>query len=80
MTTTQISKRKAIYRKIRGLPDSAAARVMEFIDNLVIDDIDEHEPNAETLEAMHEAEHPERLKSYSSIEEMFRDFGVNVNP
>ena len=41
--------------------------------------IDEHEPNAQTLEAMREAEHPERLKSYSSIGEMFRAFGVDVD-
>ena len=79
MTTTQIAEREALYQKILGLPDSVDARVMDFIDSIVVDDIDEHEPNAETLEAMREAEHPERLKSYSSIEEMFKDFGVNVD-
>lgn len=78
MTTTQITERKALYRKICQLPDAAAAQVMEFIDHMIADDIDEHEPNAETLAAMREAEHPERLKSYASIEEMFQDFGVNV--
>ena len=44
--------------------------------NIIIDNIDEHEPNAETLEAMREAERPERLKSFLSIEEMLEDFTI----
>ena len=41
-------------------------------------EFEEHEPNEETIAAFREAEHPECLKSYSSIEEMFIDLGINV--
>ena len=52
---------------------------VQTANNIIIDDIDEHEPNAETLEAMREAERPERLKSFLSIEEMLEDFGIDVD-
>ena len=34
MITMQIAERKAIYRKIRNLSNTDAARVMDFIENL----------------------------------------------
>ena len=54
-----------------------AAQAITLEKEKIIESIDEHEPNDETQEAMREAEHPERLKSYSNIREMFRAFGVD---
>ncbi|GHV32139.1 hypothetical protein FACS1894167_15040 [Synergistales bacterium] len=79
MTTAQMIDRKSLYHKVCGLSDGEAARVVALIDSFKRYDIDEHEPSAETIAAFREAEHPENLKSYTSIEEMFRDFGVNVD-
>ena len=55
MTTAQIAERKTIYRKIRGLSNADAARVMEFIDSIAIDNIDDYEPNAETAAILRES-------------------------
>jgi hypothetical protein len=47
---------------------------------LIDDDIDTYEPNAETLEAFRDIEEKKNLLGpYSSVREMFRDFGVNVD-
>jgi hypothetical protein len=44
------------------------------------DNIDTCEPNAETLAAFRDIEEKKNLLGpYSSAEEMFRDFGVNVD-
>jgi hypothetical protein len=81
MTTTMM-EREELSRIIQKLPDDKVLLVLGFAKNIqdrFIDDLDEYEPNAETITAMREAEHPEKLKSYTGIEEMFRDFGVNLD-
>lgn len=35
------------------------------------------QPNAETIAAFEEAKNPENLRSYSSVDEMFEDLGLN---
>jgi hypothetical protein len=86
--------RNALYDNIRGLSDFEVAQVLWFIKllkrdatdamdaNVVpddfYDDIDSHRPNAETLKAMREFEHPEDLPTYDSLEEMFKACGVTL--
>jgi hypothetical protein len=70
--TTQVMER--IIGKLERLDDEGISLVLDFIDSL-----EENEPNAETIAAFKEAEHLENLKSYPNIEEMFREFGVNVD-
>jgi hypothetical protein len=73
--TTATLEREELEQVVHRLPDDKVRIALDFIHRL--DDIDEYEPNAETVAAMREAEHPEDLKSYAGIEEMFRDFGVD---
>jgi hypothetical protein len=55
---TQIAERKAIYRKIRSLSDSDAARVMEFIDS-----ISEFELNSDPFYSKSNMSHLRAVKS-----------------
>ncbi|GHV28013.1 hypothetical protein FACS1894167_04030 [Synergistales bacterium] len=70
MTTAQIINRKSLYRKVCGLSDGEAARVAALIDNFKDGDIDEHEPNAETISAIEECR-ARKGKQASNVKELF---------
>lgn len=71
MTVAQIVTGKNLYRRFRNLRDEDAKLVLQYID-----DLEGHEPNAETIAAFKEAENLDNLTSYATPEEMFRDFGI----
>jgi hypothetical protein len=76
MTTTMM-EREELTQLIQVLPDKKVKAALDLIKNLEFeDDIDEHEPNAETLAAMQEFEHLEDLPTYDSVEDMFRALKV----
>jgi antitoxin component of RelBE/YafQ-DinJ toxin-antitoxin module len=56
-----------IIDEITRLPEDEKDKVVDFV---------RHLPNAETLAAMEEAEHPEKLESFESAEDMFKKLGV----
>ncbi len=64
-----------IERTLRGKPQFARINLSkhpEFIPMLEEKGVIEPVPNARTLEAIKEAEHPEKLKTYSTAEELFK--------
>ena len=56
-----------IIKEIQRLPEDEKGKVVEFV---------RHQPNAETLEAMEEAKHPEKLEEFDSAADMFKKLGV----
>ena len=72
MTGSQVSERKALYRRFRALSDRDAARVLGYIDAL-----EEREPNEESLAALKEAENLNNLESYAGVEALFDACGLN---
>ena len=56
-----------IIQEIQRLPEDEKGKVVEFV---------RHQPNAETLEAMEEAKHPEDLEKFDSAADMFKKLGV----
>ena len=56
-----------IIEKISRLPDEEKGKVIDFVSHL---------PNAETLEAIKEAEKPEDLDSYASSKDLFKSLDV----
>ena len=51
MTKAQIAERKNLYRRIRSLPDSRVAQVVELVDSL-----EEYEPNEETIKILKDSQ------------------------
>lgn len=56
-----------IIEEIQRLPEDERGKVLDFA---------RHQPNAETLEAMEEARHPEKLEKFDSAADMFKKLGV----
>jgi len=56
-----------IIEEIKHLPDEERGKVVEFVRQI---------PNAETLEAIEEARHPEQLERFDSAADMFEKLGV----
>ena len=56
-----------IIEQIKQLPPEERGKVVDFTRNL---------PNEETLEAMKEAEHPEKLERFESAADLFDKLGV----
>lgn len=76
MTVAQVAERKALYRRFRNLSDQDAARVLQLIDEL-----EDPEPNEETLAALKESEriaHDPLVKGYSSAAAMMADILADV--
>jgi hypothetical protein len=71
--TAQTAERKELYRRIRTLTDSEAARVAAFVKDL---DSQSHEPNEETAKALEESLNPENLTDCDDIDDMFKKCGV----
>ncbi|GHV40772.1 hypothetical protein FACS1894187_21970 [Synergistales bacterium] len=72
MTTATLDRREKLVRRVRELPDSTVDSVMEFID-----EVEEHEPNAETIAVLEDIEaRRDMVGPFNTLEEMFRDFGV----
>ncbi len=65
-----------IESTLRGKPQFARINLSkhpEFIPMLEEKGVIEPIPNAQTLSAIKEAEHPEKLKTYTSVDELFKD-------
>ncbi len=56
-----------IIEEIQRLPKEERGKVLDFV---------RHQPNAETLEAMEEARHPEKLEKFESASDLFEKLGV----
>ena len=56
-----------IIEQIKQLPPEERDKVVDFT---------RHLPNKETLEAMKEAEHPEKLEHFESAADLFDKLGV----
>ena len=56
-----------IIEEIQRLPEEERGKVLDFL---------RHQPNAETLEAMEEARHPEKLEKFESAADLFGKLGV----
>ncbi|MDL2264606.1 hypothetical protein LJC31_08140 [Synergistaceae bacterium OttesenSCG-928-I11] len=65
-TSTQIAFRKDVYRRFRRLPDDKILKILDFIE-----DLEEHEPNEETIQAMQDIKNRRDLVSFNSVDEMF---------
>ncbi|GHV48302.1 hypothetical protein FACS1894204_12490 [Synergistales bacterium] len=76
MTTATLGRRESLIRRVRELPDSVIESVIEFID-----DTEGYEPNEETVKVLEDSEAGRNLIGpYDSLENMFKDFGIDVNP
>jgi antitoxin component of RelBE/YafQ-DinJ toxin-antitoxin module len=56
-----------IIQEIERLPENEKGKVVDFL---------RHLPNEETLAAMEEAKHPEKLEKFASAADMFKKLGV----
>ncbi|MGE9269550.1 MAG: hypothetical protein ACQKBU_02000 [Verrucomicrobiales bacterium] len=56
-----------IIEEIQRLPEDERGKVIEFV---------RHQSNQETLEAMEEARHPEKLEKFDSASDLFEKLGV----
>jgi antitoxin component of RelBE/YafQ-DinJ toxin-antitoxin module len=56
-----------IIQEIERLPENEKGKVVDFL---------RHLPNEETLAAMEEAKHPEKLEKFDSAADMFKKLGV----
>jgi len=56
-----------IIEEIQRLPEDEKGKVVDFM---------RHLPNEETLAAMEEAKHPEKLEKFDSAAGMFKKLGV----
>jgi hypothetical protein len=74
---TAIAERDELEQAIRSLPDQQVRAVLEFVRDL---EEEEHVPNAETAKVLEDIEARRNLLGpYHSVEEMFKDFGINVD-
>ncbi len=67
MTDAQITERKILYRSFRRLSDDAMG---------IIDTLEEHEPNEETIAALEETDRITRdpnIKKYATAKELFAE-------
>lgn len=65
--TMKIMNAAEIIEEIKRLLDEERGKVVEFMRDI---------PNAETLEAIAEARHPEKLERFDSAADMFEQLGV----
>lgn len=56
-----------IIQEIERLPEDEKGKVVDFM---------RHLPNEETLAAMQEAKHPEKLEKFDSAADMFKKLGI----
>ena len=63
----EIMNAAEIIQKIERLPEEEKGKVVDFM---------RHLPNEETLAAMEEAKHPEKLEKFDSAADMFKKLGI----
>ena len=69
MNAQATETREALYERVRRLSDRNVGLVLEYID-----DLEEHEPNAETVAAMKDVVERKNLsKAYDDVKEMMKD-------
>ncbi|GHT01107.1 hypothetical protein AGMMS50276_28440 [Synergistales bacterium] len=75
--TTATLERERLSQIIQDLPDDKVMTVLDLIEDLMaVDDIDNYEPNAETIAALLESEDIEKLPTYDTVQDMFDALGV----
>ena len=76
MTIAQTTERETLYLRILELPDEDFGLVKQYVD-----DLEAHEPNEETIKVLEDSEAGRNLLGpYDTLEDMFKDFGINVDP
>lgn len=69
MNAQATETREALYERVRRLSDRNVGLVLEYID-----DLEEHEPNAETVAAMKDVVKRKNLsEAYDDVKEMMKD-------
>ena len=69
MNAQATETREALYERVRRLSDRNVGLVLEYID-----DLEEHEPNAETVAAMKDVVEIKNLsEAYDDVKEMMKD-------
>lgn len=69
MNAQATETREALYERVRRLSDRNVGLVLEYID-----DLEEHEPNAETVAAMKDVVEGKNLsEAYDDVKEMMKD-------
>lgn len=69
MNAQATETREALYERVRRLSDRNVGLVLEYID-----DLEEHEPNAETVAAMKDVVERKNLsEAYDDVKEMMKD-------
>lgn len=63
----EIMNAAEIIQEIERLPEEEKGKVVDFM---------RHLPNEETLAAMKEAKHPEKLEKFDSAADMFKKLGI----
>ena len=63
----EIMNAAEIIQGIKRLPEEEKGKVVDFMLHL---------PNEETLAAMEEAKHPEKLEKFDSAADMFKKLGI----
>jgi|TARA_B100001059_G_C17641170_1_gene479476 antitoxin component of RelBE/YafQ-DinJ toxin-antitoxin module len=63
----EIMNAAEIIQEIERLPEEEKGKVVDFM---------RHLPNEETLAAMEEAKHPEKLEKFDSAADMFKKLGI----
>ena len=70
-------EREELVNIVRNLPDDKVKVVLGFMRDF---DDDDHMPNAETIKVLKDSEAGRNLLGpYHSVEEMIRDFGIDVD-
>ena len=63
----EIMNAAELIQEIERLPEEEKGKVVDFM---------RHLPNEETLAAMEEAKHPEKLEKFDSAADMFKKLGI----
>jgi hypothetical protein len=76
MTVAQVTVKEDLCRRILDLPVETAEWLSQRLD-----DYEAHEPNEETIRVLEDSEAGRNLLGpYDTLEDMFKDFGINVDP
>jgi hypothetical protein len=76
MAVAQLTVKEDLCRRIMELSDDRAEQALDFIH-----DFEAYEPNEETIKVLEDSETGRNLLGpYDTLEDMFKDFGINVDP
>ena len=76
MTVAQLTVKEDLCRRILDLPVETVEWFSQYLD-----DLEAYEPNEETIKVLEDSEAGRNLLGpYDTLENMFKDFGINVEP